>query len=73
MAREHTPCIFEYVYLSRPDSIFEDVSIYWQHISLGFGNHSLNWQFPESMPQTQMIDIIEQELSVYERKLIAGQ
>ncbi len=51
---------------------FEDVSIYWQHISTGFGNHSLNWKFPESMPQVDMINIIEQELGAYERKLIRG-
>lgn len=49
---------------------FEDVSVFWNHQSVMFGKHSLNWTFPESLPQSQMIDTIERELEIYQRNLI---
>jgi hypothetical protein len=51
---------------------FENVTVFWFHQSLGFGEHSLNWRFPEGMEQLAMINVIEEELRRYEIKLMNG-
>lgn len=49
---------------------FEDVSIFWHHQSVAFGEHTLNWTFPENLPQRQMLSLIEKELSIYEKNIL---
>lgn len=51
---------------------FEDVSIFWTHNSLAYGEHYKSWTFPESMPQKQMLELIEIELDAYTRNVIGN-
>lgn len=49
---------------------FESVSVFWRHYSAGYGNHRLNWTFPEFQSQEEMINEIEGDIAAYERKLL---
>lgn len=49
---------------------FEEVHIFFHQQSLNFGEHSLKWNFPESMSQEHMIDIINQEVHLYFKNLM---
>lgn len=51
---------------------FENVSVFWEQDSIAFGKHNLKWQFPESLSQYQMIDLISNELEMYNKNLLSN-
>lgn len=51
---------------------FEDVSVFWEQDSVTFGKHNLKWQFSESLSQYQMIDLISNELEIYNKNLFSN-
>lgn len=51
---------------------FDDVSIFWNHSSKIFGEHSLSWRFPSYFSQSLMIEKISKEMKVYENNLLGN-
>jgi amidophosphoribosyltransferase len=51
----HAPCIFEYVYLARPDSMIEDVSVYKARLRMG---EKLGEKIRREMPDHDIDSVI---------------
>lgn len=47
---------------------FNDFTVFWEHQSTTFGEHKLYWKFPEYMNQTNVINVIENELNEYAQR-----
>jgi amidophosphoribosyltransferase len=66
-ARAHTPCVFEYVYFARPDSVIDGVSVYRTRLRMGeklaenisrtWGTHDIDVVIP--VPDTARTAAIE--------------
>lgn len=52
--RHHAPCIFEYVYFARPDSIMDGISVYESRLKMG---EKLAYQIMERYPEHD-IDVV---------------
>jgi amidophosphoribosyltransferase len=50
-----SPCIFEYVYLARPDSIIDDVAVYKSRLRMG---EKLGWRLLEMWPDHDIETVI---------------
>lgn len=49
---------------------FSDYTVFWDHQSVTFGEHNLNWKFPEYMDQNSALNLISNELVLYEENMI---
>ena len=71
-ANEHTPCIFEYVYFARPDTILDGISVYRARMKMGetlakkilseWKDHDIDVVIP--IPDTSRISALELSTSL---------
>lgn len=48
---------------------FNKFVIVYQHQSYTFGEHKLNWEFPEYMNQNSVLNIVRNEIEEYNQKI----
>ncbi len=54
ISKIHNPCIFEYVYLARPDSVIDGINVYESRLSMG---RKLGKKIIESLTKEELDDI----------------